>query len=155
MPRNAHGCLSPQEWSEWIDGEVPPLVREAYQRHIERCDKCRREDAALALAVRALEEAGRDDVAPSPALRLKLKQLLAWEKRNPSLPHSRGVALRWAAVAAAAIILLCAGLLTWLPGASEKAQAYVDLYAEVHLRAEGFASDDLSPLLRGMGEIPW
>ena len=155
MRRVARGCLSPQEWTEWIDGAVPSFAREAYQRHIERCSRCRREYESLALAVRSLQELERDGAAPSPAFHLKVKRRLAWEKRDALSPLPRRRALWWVPVAAAGVLLLSAGLWTWRPGLPGKAQAYVELYAEAHLRAEALAAGDLAALVAGRGEMPW
>lgn len=148
MRRARKGCLTPDEWTEWLDGAVDPLAAELYRRHVERCSACRDQYESLSLAVRALKESARDDALAVP-VHGQVKRRLAWEMRY-RLSHRRR---RWWMPVAVSILAVGLGLMMMQPGLSEKARSLVDLYVEMHQRAEALATSDLSPLVAGRGEL--
>lgn len=147
--RRAGQCLSPREWTEWLDGEVSRLTAELYQQHVNKCSQCRRKYESLSLAVRSVKELARDDALPAAALHLQVKRRLTWERDSPV---RRRLALWWVPAAVALVVSL--GLLLRQPDMSGQAQSYIDLYAEIYLQAEGLAANDFVSFSDGRGENP-
>jgi tetratricopeptide (TPR) repeat protein len=105
-----HGeCLSDECLTDYLEGNLDPVVRTAFESHLVVCDKCREN---LALFMRIL----REDVLPHEAVALQeLDKLWASRKLHPVparrswIPSPRRVAYAVAGVAAALIVAVLVG----------------------------------------------
>ena len=82
-----------RRYSDFRDGLVTaPRERRRFERHLARCEPCRRYDTALRRAALALRGVG--DVEPSPGFRRRLDERLRRERHlvsTPVLPRRAGV----------------------------------------------------------------
>ncbi len=128
------GCASHADlMGGYVLGALDPAEREAMERHLQTCEACRREHAALAGLPALLDRIEPADVPPplpSGALEDAVLDRVARERGRRALDRNRLLRRRVlaAAVAAVAAVAVAVVLLT-LPG-DESAYAYGSLRGE-------------------------
>jgi predicted anti-sigma-YlaC factor YlaD len=135
-------CPEKTVWVLYAADELPASERAALRSHLESCPACRAENAAVARGLAALESL---DAGPQPRT-LALAQLRQRLAAEPARTSRR----RWAWVAAAAAVIVAAGVTWSLMRPDEASAPSSSASATMHWMDDTAMTDELAEIAAGV-----